>query len=1157
MHVESGLEQIPFLRVNPRHLRSIQIERDYADPAASTHYLVTPFIKATFERLTQSLIPGSTARAWRITGDYGAGKSSFGLAFARYAEGALEGLPQALRESPPLIRLAPVLVAGEREPVARSLTTALGATVARLGMRPSKSVAKILAHPLGASASTIVQALEAVAAQVRTMGLADGLLVVLDELGKNLEYAARTTDDDVHLLQLLAEVAARSGETPIVVMAVLHQGVAAYTQDLAIEQRREWEKVSGRFEEVLFAPPLEQSALLVAAALDLDQVRLPAGLVKHARSAMRQALAAGWYGVGAPVEDLAALAPQLLPLDALVLPVLVRILRRFGQNERSLFSFLSSAEPHGLMDHARAAHERLQVYRLNDLYDYLTTNLSSALAAGPAATRFGVVDSVIRSAMVDNALEVAALKAVGLLNLLDDPGLCLTRELLVLALAGGDSDRLRAAEAAVERLSTTSKLLYDRGAGGGLCLWPHTSVDLETALQEGLKASEVTDGLLDALRRVLPSDPVLARRHYVETGALRHFEVIYAEPTELRGALAEAPDLSRVDGRIVVALNRTTAERREVLEIISNHKPWNDVLLVGAPEPVGTLAPLLRDIRAWTWVRENTPALAGDRLARQEVSRQLDLAEDRLRRALNELLDLRGDGAGASAWFHNGERLAVESGRDLAARLSEICDTAYRFSPRVRNELINRRVLSSAAARARSLLVEALALKADQPLLGLDETHTPPEMAIYLSVLRQGGVHVERNGCWGVEIPAAPDPLRLIPVLERIGELLTAEGDRRVPYLDIVEALRVPPYGVRDGLIPLLLAVYLSAHWHHTAVYEDGTYLDQAGSPEFARMLKEPEHFAIQHCAVEGVRTEVFTRLAAILGVPAQAQEPDLLDVVRPLLQFVARLPDHARRTRSISVTTAAVRAALLRASDPSALLFTDLPLACGLEPFTANGPLEEERLEDFVRAMAAAVRDMRDAYPALLDRLTAAVADIMDAPGPLEAVQVVLARRAAPAKGAIVETELKAFALRLADGALPPKAWLESIASFLARKPPERWAEPDEREFHHRLKLLGRRFSRVLATIVNENGRLDVAKGETAFHVVITSADGQEFNDLVRGTAVDPQVDGIQLEFAELLSRHGRKGVLAAARALVAVAHSAADEPKPAKDLGRPSNDQ
>jgi hypothetical protein len=68
---------------------------------------------------------------------------------------------------------------------------------------------------------------------------------------------------------------------------------------------------------------------------------------------MGVAIAAGWFGAGANHEQLMALAPRLFPLDPLVLPVIGRILRRYGQNERSLFGFLSSGEPAGLMEHAR------------------------------------------------------------------------------------------------------------------------------------------------------------------------------------------------------------------------------------------------------------------------------------------------------------------------------------------------------------------------------------------------------------------------------------------------------------------------------------------------------------------------------------------------------------------------------------------------------------------------------------------------------------------------------------------------------------------------------------------------------------------------------------------------------------------------------------
>jgi hypothetical protein len=410
----------------------------------------------------------------------------------------------------------------------------------------------------------------------------------------------------------------------------------------------------------------------------------------------------------------------------------------------------------------------------------------------------------------------------------------------------------------------------------------------------------------------------------------------------------------------------------------------------------------------------------------------------------------------------------------------------------------------------------------------------PPEMAIYRSLIEKGGVHAKRGGSWSVGLPEK-DALKLRPTLARIGELLRAEEDRHVPYLELAEALRETPYGVRDGVFPLMLALYLAIYWHHTAVYEDGTYLERMGAPEFARMLKESEHFSIQHCAVEGVRAEVFMRLATVAGVSPTEVDLDLLDVVRPLLTFVAGLPDHARRTRSVSVMTAAVRSVLLRVHDPNALLFTDLPIACGLEPFGRSEPLDEARLDDFVQAMSDAVRELRDTYPSLLDRIAASLRATFGVKGELPAVQAELAHRAEPLINWVVEPDLKALVLRLADKKLHPKAWLESLASNMGRKPPERWGEVEEREFLHRLKLLGRRFERVSAAAATAEDRLSSVVGKGAFHVLITSADGQEFDDVVQGAMDGPGMLELEAQFRDLLTTHGNAGVLAAARAIVA----------------------
>lgn len=78
-----------FIRIRPRFMRSVHLERDIMDPDSSKGYILTPTAEQAFERITASFRPGSTQRAWRVSGDYGSGKTDLALALARVAAGRM------------------------------------------------------------------------------------------------------------------------------------------------------------------------------------------------------------------------------------------------------------------------------------------------------------------------------------------------------------------------------------------------------------------------------------------------------------------------------------------------------------------------------------------------------------------------------------------------------------------------------------------------------------------------------------------------------------------------------------------------------------------------------------------------------------------------------------------------------------------------------------------------------------------------------------------------------------------------------------------------------------------------------------------------------------------------------------------------------------
>lgn len=72
----------------------------------------------------------------------------------------------------------------------------------------------------------------------------EGVLVIIDEMGKFLEAAALGVGDDVYFFQELAEAASRS-KGRIVVVGILHQSFGQYATRLGIDTRDDWSKVQG------------------------------------------------------------------------------------------------------------------------------------------------------------------------------------------------------------------------------------------------------------------------------------------------------------------------------------------------------------------------------------------------------------------------------------------------------------------------------------------------------------------------------------------------------------------------------------------------------------------------------------------------------------------------------------------------------------------------------------------------------------------------------------------------------------------------------------------------------------------------------------------------------------------------------------------------
>ena len=1148
--------------INPRFLRSIHLERDFSAPDSCTEYIPTDFTKSCLERLAEGLSANSTRRAWRLTGDYGTGKSSFALflahLFSGHQNGQLEQLQRSINtegiyfDNP---GLTPILVTGNRSSLRNALQLALRKSLAITNPNISKAklpprlrrIVEISAEdaPLqvefqsnqdeipGIGDEEIVEGLIQFSAFIKSESKGAGVLLIVDELGKFLEFAAMYPErQDIYLLQQLAEAASRSGDTPFFVLGLLHQGFSAYADHLDGASKQEWEKVAGRFEEILFNQPLEQVVPLLSSALGIQTENIPVEHQKQARTQMEYALEQGWYGPVPLHDGLLDKAAKLFPLDPLAVPIIVRTMHRFGQNERSLFSFLQSSEPFGLQAYA-SQHSlgNARPYRIHDFYDYVRANLSHSLNLTSLQTHWSIVDSVISGYVSGESLEIEVMKTVGILNLLNANDLLPTETVVVQAVAGTREDLHIDVRDAIETLKHEKRVLYDRGIAGGLCLWPHTSVDLNAAYKNAQRTVGSIQGVSERIKAYLEPRPIVARRHYIQTGNLRHFEIQYLSASEFAQSM---PPLNEgVDGKIIIVLCDSLQERQQALQVAEsiNHLQ----VIIAIPTPLHSVAGYLWDFLCWEWVGRNTLELNTDPYASEEVSRQQDAARIRLEKRISDLIDLRGySGEMRFDWFSEGEQLSFSTGQQLLKHLSDVCDRVFAKAPKIQNELMNRQNLSSAAAGARMRLIGAMFEKESQPNLGMQGHKRLPEMSMYLSILKPGNIHVEGEKTWYIQEPSPDaDQYYILPTLKRIDELLKSEADKKLNVSSLFTELRKPPYGVRYGLIPFLLAIYIVAHRQDIAVFEDGTFLREVRGDDFLRLIKAPEYFEIQHSEIEGIRASVFDRLIKVLGIQQTSDERNtrILDVVQPLCSFVVELPEYVHNTKKLSQAAIDVRDKLMSAGEPAPLLFRTLPIACGHPQFDVTESVDNSRVQDFAEELKLYLTELKNAYTELLERLKSAIFEAFDAMDSNSQRRSSLAKRAEALRVSVSESQLKALCGRLSDKNLSETKWIESAASFIASKPPSYWVDSDESTFQNKLAEFAERFKHVESIYF---GTIGIPEGSNGIRLSITRTDGSEHAEVMYPRPEEEkELADIQKQIQALLKKHNRLGLAAIARAV------------------------
>jgi hypothetical protein len=1047
--------------------RSTNLDRDFYSEDALAKYYLTDSLRGYMTRIINGLRKGSTLRAWRIVGPYGCGKSSFALALARHLSGPsfaknITGVPKAE------VDLTPILVTCSKAPLADAVITGVEKFCSSRRGRTINALKKTYN-------TTTEQALACIQSLFER---GDGVLLILDELGKALEYAALNPDkDDVFLLQQLAEMASRNQDKPFVLITLLHQNVSAYADRLGHATIREWEKVAGRFEEISFEQSFIDNLSIVSQLLGSHPAKLSSETVKTISGVADVLLDENWVSGKLDPKTLKVLFQKLYPLHPTFVPVLFKFMQRFVQNERSVYGFLFANEPFGLQSFNEHRIKDSEFYGLADFYDYIRANQIYRLDRAAVLTRWAHIESMVDK-VCESEAETKLLKSVAVLNLLDDQAIRPTNKMLEICLPVVTSLEVRHI---IDRLRKDGTL-FNRGRAGGYCLWPNTSVNLDDAMKRAEEENKTTR-VAGLIEKYLPKRPILARRHYIEKGNFRWFEVSYCSSDMLQTTVNNSWDSG--DGQIIYVLCENDAEILATKNALNDGTiATADCVLVGVTRSLADLGKYIDSVRRWEWIEKHTDGLANDDIAKKVVFQQLESAKADLAQCLDSYIGLSSINNNALTWYRKGQKIKIEN---IQSIVSSMCDECFYDAPTFKHEILNRQALTSAGSAAQMRLIEAMFHSEGKPFFGMDESKRPPEMSMYLAFFKKGKVHQERRGFWQVCVPAdSDDPLNLRPAFLAVEKYLHDRPDQCLPVLELVDFLASPTYGVRAGLAYLIIAIILLINQHDLAIYYKGSFVSEIHKETLAGIVKAARLYEVQYCKIEGVRRDVFKKIALNLGFN-DPDKTELLDVAAKLCRFKAGLPEYTLKTRQVGMVAQAVRAVISEAREPIKFIFHDLPMACGQVAFTPGTKIPDPVLAAYVGTLKDAVDELQHAYDELKKRMKVKIAKAFGLSGDFQKMRVALSKRALPFVESVAEIKLKGFAIRLILDDLPDSEWLESVGDFVIQKTPQKWNDVDEGVFEQELLSIAGRFLRTEAIGFNLKNK------DKAYRLFITEQSGKE----------------------------------------------------------------
>ncbi|AFC33309.1 hypothetical protein PM3016_6701 [Paenibacillus mucilaginosus 3016] len=709
-----------------------------------------------------------------------------------------------------------------------------------------------------------------------------GIFIVYDEFARFLQGLNKSKfNEAMQDIQDLAELSNRLNCIHFIL--ITHKSLRHYFSSSDEDSSKEFQRIEKRFNQYLIksdqATFLRIAEIIVSENID-SKPQISLDDFTRIQGAMRK------YPLFPSINQterdelvIRGMYP-LHPVSIFLLPHLTRV---FGQNERTLFTFLESQETGGLINHISKSKE---YYLAHQLFDFFfpdsTGNSNDELAEHMLLYKKAI-------ARMPEDIPNKKHTALNLVKVITLWNLCvlqneqkLTTDFLQFAIGTNEEELLE-----LLSLLNTNKIVRFNRVNGFWELFAGSSIDLQEKLEQekqSLKQNPTNE--IEVLKSNLSRKYYFPEKYNDEKGMTRFaaVKIIYGKEV-LEGKIEN-------DTTSDLSLYYVLPENTEVTNALALGSTLRELSVTSRgslcfihPDPVENIKSELYNYMALESLRRNKTLLSEDKGIREELEILLNEAKYTISDYLLKISIFDG----IHPWYVEGNETYFNSEFELTEKLTDMCNRLYKHTPIILNDSFNRSSISGAQRNAAVLLINKILEEPHNNQFGI--TGNGPEYALYASIFKNND-RFDYNVNNLDYSTVRNEPFRLLR--SKLKELL--DKNPKGSLKDLIDIFIAPPFGIRKPLIPILFVSLLRDRWNELMLYSNGMFVPGINGAKLYDIIVEagPENYHYVYERIDEGYIQLFSNIETHFRDSLEERlstQSRLIYVCGTLLKWLRSLP--------------------------------------------------------------------------------------------------------------------------------------------------------------------------------------------------------------------------------------------------------------------------